>query len=74
MLESVQNVEFGGCERSALSIAMEKWSVKSGGQMAAHLKLCQASLEMKNSTACQSFEPLAEAYMSLTKKIEKDQK
>jgi hypothetical protein len=74
MLESVQNVEFGGCERSALSIAMEKWSVKSGGQMAAHLKLCQASLEMKNSTACHSFEPLAEAYMSLTKKIEKDQK
>lgn len=74
MLESVQNVEFGACERSALSIAIEKWSVRSGGQMAAHLKLCQASLEMKGSTACQSFIPLGDAYMSLSMKIEKDQK
>lgn len=73
MLASVQNVEFGACERSALSIAIEKWSVKSGGQMAAHLKLCQASKEMNASTACQSFLPLGDAYDSLTKKIEKDQ-
>jgi hypothetical protein len=73
MMASVQNVEFGGCERSALSIAIEKWSVKSGGQMAAHLKLCQASQEMNASTACQSFYPLGEAYDSLTKMIEKDQ-
>lgn len=73
MLASVQNVEFGACERSAISIALEKWSVKSGGQMAAHLKLCQASEEMNASTACQSFIPLGEAYQSLEKKIEKDQ-
>jgi hypothetical protein len=73
MLASVQNVEFGACERSALSIALEKWSVKSGGQMAAHLKLCQASAEMNDSTACQSFVPLGDAYSSLTKKVEKDQ-
>ena len=73
MLASVQNVEFGACERSALSIALEKWSVKSGGQMAAHLKLCQASREMNTTAACQSFIPLGEAYESLTKKIEKDQ-
>jgi hypothetical protein len=73
MLASVQNVEFGACERNAISIAIEKWSVKSGGQMAAHLKICQASTEMKNSTACQSFAPLGDAYSTLSKKIEKDQ-
>lgn len=74
MMASVQNVEFGSCERSALSIGIENWSVKSGGQMAAHLKLCQASQEMNASTACQSFHPLGEAYDSLSQKIEKDQK
>ncbi len=73
MMASVQNVEFGSCERSALSIGIENWSVKSGGQMAAHLKLCQASQEMNASTACQSFHPLGEAYDSLSKKIENDQ-
>ena len=73
MMASVQNVEFGSCERSALSIGIENWSVNSGGQMAAHLKLCQASQEMNASTACQSFHPLGEAYDSLSKKIEKDQ-
>ena len=45
----------------------------TSGQMAAHLKLCQASPEMNASTACQSFIPLGEAYESLEKKIEKDQ-
>jgi hypothetical protein len=74
MLASVQNVEFGACERNALSIAIEKWSVKSGGQMAAHLQLCQVSNEMKSTTACQSFMPLGDAYSTLSKKIEKDQK
>lgn len=73
MLASVQNVELGGCERIAVSIAIEKWSVKSGGQMAAHLKLCDASQEMNATSACQSFRPLADAYKSLTKKIEMDQ-
>ena len=74
MLASIQNVEFGACERNSISIAIEKWTVKSGGQMAAHLKVCQASSEMKTTTACQSFFPLGEAYSTLSKKIEKDQK
>lgn len=74
MLASIQNVEFGACERNAISIAIEKWTVKSGGQMAAHLKICQASSEMKTTTACQSFIPLGDAYSTLSKKIEKDQK
>ncbi len=73
MLESVQNVEFGACERHAVSIAIEKWTVKSGGQMDAHLKICQASNELRDLNACNSFEPLGIAYSSLTKKIEKDQ-
>ena len=73
MLASIQNVEFGGCERAAMSIALEKWSVKSGGQMAAHLKLCNASDEMDATLACQSFHPLGEAYTSLSEKIETDQ-
>ena len=73
MLASIQHVEFGACERNAISIAIENWTVKSGGQMAAHLKLCQASSEMKMSTACQSFIPLGDAYSTLSKKIEKDQ-
>ena len=74
MLASVQSVEFGGCERNAISIAMENWSVRSGGQMAAHLKLCRASREMKTSTGCQSFIPLGEAYSTLSRKIETDQR
>ena len=73
MKASIQNVEFGGCERTAVSIAVEHWNLKSGGQMAGHLKLCNASKEMKATSACQSFYPLGEAYHSLTKKIEKDQ-
>jgi len=74
MLASVQNVEFGACERHAISIGIEKWTVKSGGQMSAHLKICQASNELRDLGACNSFEPLGKAYSSLTKKIEKDQK
>ena len=42
MLASIQYVEFGACERNAISIAIENWTVKSGGQMAAHLALCKA--------------------------------
>ena len=73
MLASVQNVEFGACERHAISIGIEKWTVKSGGQMSAHLKICQASEELRDLNACNSFEPLGKAYSSLTKKIQKDQ-
>ena len=68
MLASIQHVEFGACERNAISIAIENWTVKSGGQMAAHLKLCEASNEMKMSTACQSFIPLGEAYSTCKSK------
>ena len=64
ILASIQNVEFGGCERTAVSIALEKWSVESGGQMAAHLKLFNASKEMNATSGCQSFHPLGEAYVS----------
>ncbi len=74
MLASVQNVEFGACERHAVSIGIENWTVKSGGQMASHLKICKDSKELSDLGACNSFEPLGDAYKSLTKKIGKDQK
>ncbi len=74
MLASVQNVEFGACERHAVSIGIENWTVKSGGQMASHLKICKDSKELSDLTLCNSFEPLGDAYKSLTEKIGKDQK
>ena len=73
MLASVQNVEFGACERHAVSIGIENWTVKSGGQMASHLKICKDSKELSDLGACNSFEPLGDAYKSLTEKIGKDQ-
>ena len=36
--------------------------------------LCKASTEMKATAGCQSFIPLGEAYSTLSRKIEKDQK
>ncbi len=74
MKASIQEIEFTGCERIGLSIATEKWSVKDGGQSQRHIALCEKSPEMNQTTGCDSFRPLGEAYTTLSKKIETDQK
>lgn len=70
---SLQTITFTACERAGLSIATEKWSDKEWGQMGHHLRLCDHSQEMADSSACASFRPLGEAYRTLRKKIEEDQ-
>ena len=71
--ESIQTVELGECERIGASIALDKWSIRRGGQMRSHLVLCKASEEMRGTNACASFFPLGDAYLTLKKKLEKDQ-
>ncbi len=71
--QSVQSITFTACERTALSIATEKWSGNAWGQMGRHLRLCDHSQELRNSSACSTFPPLELAYQTLRKKIEKDQ-
>lgn len=71
--QNVQEITFTACERSGLSIAIEKWSDRPDGQMGRHVRICEKSKEMRATSACSSFTPLADAYRSLTKKIEKDQ-
>ena len=74
LCKNVQEITFTACERSGLSIAIEKWSDRPDGQMGRHVRICDESEEMGATSACKSFQPLAKAYKSLTKKIETDQK
>ena len=71
--DSIQTVELGECERIGASIALEKWSIHLGGQMYSHLVLCKASKELRGTNACASFYPLGDAYLTLKKKLERDQ-
>ena len=71
--KNFQEITFTACERSGLSIATEKWSDRPDGQMGRHVRICKTSKEMAATSACGSFTPLARAYKSLRKKIEKDQ-
>jgi len=70
---NLQEITFTACERMSISIAIEQWSDRADGQSGRHVRLCDHSKEMNASSACASFRPLAEAYKSLTRKIEKDQ-
>ncbi len=71
--QNVQEISFTACERVGLSIAIENWSDKAYGQSGRHLRLCNHSQEINATSACDSFRPLAQAYKTLTDKIEKDQ-
>lgn len=69
-----QEITFTACERAGLSIAIEGWSNRADGQSGRHVRICEHSKEMAASSACGSFEPLAQAYKTLRPKIEQDQK
>ena len=71
---NTQEVTFTACERAGLSIAIEKWSDRPDGQSGRHVRLCDRSKEMATTSACHSFQPLSEAYRTLTPKLEKDEK
>jgi len=70
---NLQAITFTACERAGLDIAIEKWSDRPDGQAGRHVHLCERSKEMADTSACHSFFPLADAYESLSKKVEKDQ-
>lgn len=71
--DSVQAITLTGCERLGLDIAIEKWNDGPDGQVGRHIHLCERSKEMEETSACASFFPLAEAYQSLSAKLEEDQ-
>ncbi len=71
--QNVQEITFTDCERTGISIAIEKWSDRADGQMGRHLRICDHSQQMDATSSCASFRPLAKAYKSLTKKLEGDQ-
>ena len=70
---NVQEITLTACERTGVSIAIEKWSDRRDGQMGNHERLCDQSEQMDATSSCDSFRPLSKAYRSLRRKLEKDQ-